>query len=156
MNVTEYIKAERVPPCSIASIESTGEIFATFRTSAGWKIEEKILQGPIPGTRVTAEDQKNDLVEMERQIGRYVRNGSRGSSSWRWSLLKSKGHMTAAKHTNFYTRDPHDICCVLFLLQFLCLVKPHIHPQGLIRIPHATFHGTHRVCFSCDHCYHGL
>ena len=50
MNVTEYIKAVWGPPCSLARI---GEIFATFRTSTGWKIDEKILQGLIPGISVT-------------------------------------------------------------------------------------------------------
>ena len=29
--------------------ERTGEIHATFRTSIGWKIDEKILSGLMPG-----------------------------------------------------------------------------------------------------------
>ena len=68
MNVTEYIKAERDPPCSIAKIERTGEIFATFRTSTGLKIDEKILQGLITGTSVTAEGFENDLLILEMGI----------------------------------------------------------------------------------------
>ena len=64
-NVTEYITAEWCPPCSIAKIEKSGEIFATFRTSTGWKIDEKILQGLIPRISVTGEGLKNDLDDMD-------------------------------------------------------------------------------------------
>ena len=38
MNVNEYINVEWRPPCSTAKIESNGDIVATFRTSAGWKL----------------------------------------------------------------------------------------------------------------------
>ena len=44
MSVTEYIKVEWSPPCSIAKVGSRGDIVATFRTSTVWKIDEKVLQ----------------------------------------------------------------------------------------------------------------
>ena len=75
MNVTEYVKAECGPPCSKAKIGSTGEILAIFRTSIGWKIDEKILQGLMLGLSVIAEGIRNDLDDMDPQTGRYVRNG---------------------------------------------------------------------------------
>ena len=37
--MTEYVKAEWNPPCSMAKVESTSEVLATFRTSTGWKID---------------------------------------------------------------------------------------------------------------------
>ena len=40
-SVTEYIKEEWRPPCSTAKVESDGDILATFRTSTGWKIDDK-------------------------------------------------------------------------------------------------------------------
>ena len=55
MNVTEYVKPEWSPPCSIANIERTGEICATFRPSTGWKIDEEIPKGLMPGMSATAE-----------------------------------------------------------------------------------------------------
>ena len=39
--------------------------FATFRTSTGWKIYEKILQGPLPEMSVTAEGLRNALDDMD-------------------------------------------------------------------------------------------
>ena len=65
MNVTEYVKVQWGPPCSTAKIESTGDVFATFRTSTGWKIDEKILQGLVPGISVSAERLKNDLEDID-------------------------------------------------------------------------------------------
>ena len=65
MNVTEYVKAEWEPSCSIAKIERTGEIFATFRTSTGLKIDEKILQGLMPGMSVAAERLRNDRDDTD-------------------------------------------------------------------------------------------
>ena len=65
MNETEYAKAAWCPPCSIAKIERSGEIFATLRTSTGWKIDEQILQGLMPGMSVTAEGLRNDLEDMD-------------------------------------------------------------------------------------------
>ena len=70
MNVTEYIKADWGPPCSGSKNERTGEIFATFRTSTRWKSHEKILQGLIPGRSATAEGLKNDLDDLDSQVGR--------------------------------------------------------------------------------------
>ena len=54
-----------VPLCSIAKIERSGEIFATFRTSTGWKIDEKILQGLLSGMSVAAEGLRNDFDDMD-------------------------------------------------------------------------------------------
>ena len=45
MGVDEQIKAEWEPHCSIAKVPSDGDILAMFRTSTGWKIEEKVLGG---------------------------------------------------------------------------------------------------------------
>ena len=41
MSVTEYIKVEWGPPCSIVKVGNNGDIVATFRTSTGWMIDEK-------------------------------------------------------------------------------------------------------------------
>ena len=49
----------------MSQMESTGEILATFRTSTRWKIDEKILQGLLPGMSVTAEELRNDLDDMD-------------------------------------------------------------------------------------------
>ena len=65
MNVTEFFKVERRPLCSTAKKESTGDMVATFRTSRGWKIDERILQRLIPGIPVSAEGLKNDLEDMD-------------------------------------------------------------------------------------------
>ena len=65
MSVTEYIKEERRPPCAIAKIGSSGDIVATFRTSTGWKIDEKVLQALVPGISVSAEMLKNDLEDTD-------------------------------------------------------------------------------------------
>ena len=64
INVTEYVKVEWVSPCSTAKIERTGDVITTLRTSTGWKIGEKILQGLVPGMSVSAERLKNDLEDM--------------------------------------------------------------------------------------------
>ena len=71
MKVTEYIKAEWRPPCSMAKSGNTGEIVATFRTSIGWKIDEKILQVLMPGMSVvTAEGLKNDwMIWIDKTSG---------------------------------------------------------------------------------------
>ena len=65
MNVTEYIKVERGPPCSIAQVESSGDIVATFRTSTVWKIDEKVLQGLVSGISVSAEGLKHEKEDMD-------------------------------------------------------------------------------------------
>ena len=65
MNVTEYIKVDWGPPCSTAMVESSGGIVTTFRTSTGWKIDEKILQGLVPGISVSAEGLNSDLEDMD-------------------------------------------------------------------------------------------
>ena len=65
MSVTEYIKVEWSPLCSIAKVGSSGDIVATFRTSTGWKIDEKIFQALVPGITVSAEMLKNDLDDMD-------------------------------------------------------------------------------------------
>ena len=49
MSVAEYIKVEWGPPCSIAKVGNNGDIVVTFRTSTGWKIDEKVLQTLVPG-----------------------------------------------------------------------------------------------------------
>ena len=54
MGVNEQIKAEWGPPCSIAKNQSDGDILALFRTSTGWRIEEKVLQRRILGIEVSA------------------------------------------------------------------------------------------------------
>ena len=46
-------------------IESIGEIFATFRTSTEWKIDEKILQELMPGMSVTAEGLMNHFDDVD-------------------------------------------------------------------------------------------
>ena len=65
MNETEFVKAEWWPPCSIAKIERSCEIVATFRTSTGWKTDEKILHGQLPGMSVIAERLRNDLDDID-------------------------------------------------------------------------------------------
>ena len=65
MSVTEYIKVEWGPPCSIAKVGSSVDIVATFRTLTGWKIDEKVLQALVPGLSVSAEVLKNDLEDMD-------------------------------------------------------------------------------------------
>ena len=65
MKVTEFVKADWGSPFSIAKIARSGEIFATFRASTGWKIDEKILQGLMPGMSVTAEGLRNDLNDKD-------------------------------------------------------------------------------------------
>ena len=65
MGVTEQIKAEWRPPCSIAKNQSDGDILALFRTSTVWQIEVKVLKRRIPGIEVSAGGLKNDLEEMD-------------------------------------------------------------------------------------------
>ena len=65
MSVAEYIKVEWGPPCSIAKVGNNGDIVVTFRTSTGWKIDEKVLQTLVPGISVSAEIPKNDLEDMD-------------------------------------------------------------------------------------------
>ena len=83
--MSEYIKLERGPPCFTAKVESNGDTVATFTTSAGWTIDEKVLRKPIQGASVSAEGLKNDLEDMDRQTAR----------SWRWVLFCSIEHLAA-------------------------------------------------------------
>ena len=50
---------------SIAKVQSNGNVVAMFGTSTGWKIDERVLQGPTPGISVSAEGLKNDLEDMD-------------------------------------------------------------------------------------------
>ena len=65
MGVTEYIKVECGPPCSIAKVQSNGYVVAMFRTSTGWTIDDRVLQGLIPGISVSDEGLNNDFEDMD-------------------------------------------------------------------------------------------
>ena len=65
MGVHEQIKADWVPPCSIAKVQSNGDVVAMLRTSMVWKIDEKVIQRLISGLAVSAGGLKNDLEEMD-------------------------------------------------------------------------------------------
>ena len=64
MGVREQIMAEWGPPSSIAKIQRDGSILATFRTSTGWKIDEKALNRLAPEEAMSEEGSQNDLEDM--------------------------------------------------------------------------------------------
>ena len=64
-----------------------------FTSSTGWKFDEKILQGPVPGISVSADVLTTELEDMGWQTGRCVHGKRRCSSSLRWGLLNLKWHM---------------------------------------------------------------
>ena len=53
------------PPSSITKVQSDGSILATFRTSTGWMIDEKVLKRLVLEEATSAEGPKNDLEEMD-------------------------------------------------------------------------------------------
>ena len=61
----EYIKMEWGPLCSVARVQGTVEVVATFRTSTVWKIDAKVLQKVIPGIAVSVEELKNELEDLD-------------------------------------------------------------------------------------------
>ena len=55
MEVHEQIKVEWEPPSAISNIQSDASILATFRTSTGWKVNEKVLKRWMPKDAISAE-----------------------------------------------------------------------------------------------------
>ena len=66
-----YIKVEWRPPWSTAKVESSGDMVATFRTSTGLKIDEKVLQTLVPRIPVSLKawiDKPRGLLLVEEDL----------------------------------------------------------------------------------------